>query len=175
MNLVDPDGRDVWEIDNNGRIVRRIEDKTQDSFYLVAQNEDGEYERTYTEDEEGNKIYDCVSFAYGTIESQRSITFSPDGKSVDVYDVYSIRGDDNGKRLFEFLAENVTNNSNVEIGHAMTGIEGDKGLNFVTTSHEIGKENGLAQLFRYPSSFDVDAREVICTLNKKKRVGIPFL
>lgn len=46
---------------------------------------------------------------------------------------------------------------------------------FVTTSHQIGKENGLAQLFRYPSSFDVDAREVICTLNKKKRVGIPFL
>ncbi len=32
VNYVDPDGRDIWEIDYDGRIINRIENKTQDAF-----------------------------------------------------------------------------------------------------------------------------------------------
>ena len=45
IKLVDPDGRDVWEIDRNGRVIDRIEDKTQDAFHIVEKNENGKYQR----------------------------------------------------------------------------------------------------------------------------------
>ncbi|MDD2961844.1 MAG: hypothetical protein PHR45_07170 [Muribaculaceae bacterium] len=47
LMLVDPSGMDVWEINYQGEIVKRITDKTQDALYMVAKNSDGEYERTY--------------------------------------------------------------------------------------------------------------------------------
>lgn len=187
-NLVDPKGWDVWEINEEGRIINRIKDNSQDAFYLVKQNDNGEYERVYTEDEDGNKVYTCLIFEYGTVESQRSITFSPDNKSIDRYDVYKVRGDDEGTTLFEFFSEHITNTSNVEIGHAMTGVEGQKGLNFVTTSHQIGKESGLPLLFNsqlfngyfirsfnhshpwtnYPSAADNKARDTINSVFKRR-------
>ena len=46
VNLIDPSGRGIWEIDNEGRIVRYKEDNTTDSFYIVSKAEDGTYERT---------------------------------------------------------------------------------------------------------------------------------
>lgn len=142
IKFIDPDGRDVWEINNEGRVVNRIKDKTQDSFFMVAQNENGEYERTFTTDEDGNKQYNSVSFDYGTIESQKSISYSLDGK-VDTYDEYKVRGDQNGSALFEFMGKNVTGSSSmVEVGLAQTGVKGEKGLNFITTGHIAGKEPG---------------------------------
>ncbi|OJV19830.1 MAG: hypothetical protein BGO30_00735 [Bacteroidetes bacterium 41-46] len=35
MNAIDPDGRDVWEINSLGKIVNQIKDKNQDAFYMV--------------------------------------------------------------------------------------------------------------------------------------------
>ena len=35
IKYVDPDGQDVWEINQNGEIVNRIKDKTQDAFFMV--------------------------------------------------------------------------------------------------------------------------------------------
>ena len=115
--LVDPDGRDVWEINDEGRIINRIKDKTQDAFYMVAKDADGNYQRTYTTDADGNKNYNSISFEYGTVESQRSISFSPDGKTTDTYDVYKVRGDNNGTALFEFMS----NSSSVEWSQAKMG------------------------------------------------------
>ena len=143
---VDHTGMDIWEINNEGRIINRIEDKTQDAFYMVALDAEGNYQRTYTTDENGNKQYNSVSFKYGTVESQRSISYSPDGKTTDTYDVYQVRGDENGTKLFEFLGEHVTGNTGVEISQIKTGIEGNKGLNFITTSHELKKESGVKHL-----------------------------
>lgn len=138
---LDPTGMDIWEINNEGRIINRIKDRTQDAFFMVALNENGEYQRTFTIDKEGNKQYNNIIFNYGTIESQNSISYyNQKQNKKDTYDEYKIRGDTNGKSLFEFLSFNVTGSSSqVEIGLAQTGIPGDKGLNFITTGHIKGK------------------------------------
>ena len=148
VNLGDYDGMDIWEIDNEGRIRKHIEDTTQDAFYMVELNDSGEYERTFTIDEDGNKIYNSISFAYGTIESQRSVSYSPNKKDVDKYDIYQVRGDENGKALFEFFGRNVAGNR-IEVGHIMCGVEGEKGLNFVLNSHhkpEYYVEDGVERI-----------------------------
>lgn len=188
VNLVDPTGKDVWEINYEGRIIRRITDTTQDAFYMVNKNKDGEYERTFTLDKNGEKVYNSLVFGYRTIESQHSTTFLAEEGDVDVYDVYRVRDDDKGSKLFEFLSNNVTMASGVEIGHAMTGIGGLTGLNFVTTSHQKGKEYGLSLLFNSqlvngyfirsfthshlhsdrPSPYDEKARDIINNIFKKR-------
>jgi RHS repeat-associated protein len=161
VRFVDQTGQDVWEIDAEGRIIQRIEDKTQDAFYMVAKDADGNYQRTFTTDAEGNKNYNSISFKYRTVESQRSISFSPDGKSVDTYDVYQVRGDENGTVLFEFLGNNVTGSSSkVEMGQAKTGIEGENGLNFITTSHEAGSESGLPSFAYGRLNYGYTIREI---------------
>lgn len=48
----------------------------------------------------------------------------------DFIDFYKIRGDANARRLFEFLA----NYTRVEWSWWATGLEGDKGVNFISTS-----------------------------------------
>ena len=77
VNFIDPDGRDIWEINDEGRIINRFADKTKDAFYVVAMDANGNYQRAFTIDAEGNKTYKSISFEYGTIESQRSISFRP--------------------------------------------------------------------------------------------------
>ena len=57
VRFIDPTGQDVWEINSQGEIINRIEDKTQDAFYTVAQDADGNYQRTYTIDSDGNINY----------------------------------------------------------------------------------------------------------------------
>ena len=57
IKYVDPDGQDVWEINQNGEIVNRIKDKTQDAFFMV--NNEGKRM-------EGDMY--SVSFEYGTVK-----------------------------------------------------------------------------------------------------------
>ena len=60
---------------------------------------------------------------------------------------HQVRGDDNGTSLFNFMSEHVTGSpTKAEIGQAKTGIAGDKGLNFITTSHERTRESGMSYL-----------------------------
>lgn len=139
IRFIDPNGMDIWEINDQGEIINRIKDKTQDAFYMVAQDANGNYQRTFTTDTEGNKSYNSISFKYGTVESQRTISIN----STDSYDVYKVRGDANGTNFFEFMAANTT----VEWSQAKTGIEGDRGLNFMTTSHEQTTERGMSYLY----------------------------
>ena len=161
MNAIDPTGKDVWEINDQGEIINRIKDKTQDAFYMVAKNENGDYQRTYTTDDEGNKNYNSISFKYGTIESQKSISYSPDGQTKDTYDVYKVRGDDNGTALFEFLGNQVTGSSSrVEIGQAKTGIEGNKGLDFITTGHQERQDPGSSYLLAGQLYYGYTVREL---------------
>lgn len=79
----------------------------------------------------------------GLLSHKGAFLFSSDGNSVESYDVYKVRGDKNGTGLFEFMAANTT----VEWSQAKTGIVGDKGLNFLTTSHYEGKEHGINRLY----------------------------
>ena len=163
INALDPTGMDIWEINNEGRIINRIKDRTQDAFFMVALNENGEYQRTFTIDKEGNKQYNNIIFNYGTIESQNSISYyNQKQNKKDTYDEYKIRGDTNGKSLFEFLSFNVTGSSSqVEIGLAQTGIPGDKGLNFITTGHIKGKEPGGSYLMSGRLYYNYTIRSII--------------
>jgi RHS repeat-associated protein len=118
LRFIDPDGRDVWEINNKGEIVNRIEDKTQDAFYMVAKDADGNYQRTFTADSDGNRNYNSISFEYGTIVQS---------STVRDYDKYSVSGNENGTKLFEFMADN----TKVEWGH----IQYYSDNSTITTSH----------------------------------------
>jgi RHS repeat-associated protein len=137
---IDPTGMDVWEINEMGAVINRKKDESKDIIYLVVTEEDGNYRRAFTKDADGNKIYKSISFKYGTIESQRTMALN----STDAYDIYKVRGDANGTQMFEFLSQNTT----VEWSQAKTCIEGDKGLNFLTTSHNDDKERGMSNLYR---------------------------
>jgi RHS repeat-associated protein len=137
MNRIDPDGRDDFEINTKGEIVNRIENKKADNFYIV--------------DNDGNRMEGkSISFKYGTVESVRSQKAqyskrNDDGTREDAVssvDIYKIRGDKNGTQLFEFVADNTT----VEWSHIKTGVEGDKGLNFLTTGHIEYTEPGASAL-----------------------------
>ncbi len=141
---------DVWEINKNGEIVNRIKDKTQDAFHMVQQV-DGAYQRI-----EGQSI----TFKVGTIESQTAYTYSSDGETISSYDVYNVRGDDNGTALFNFMGDNVTGVSGVEVSQAMTGIAGDKGLNFITTSHTPRVEKGMGYLLTGQLQHGYTIREI---------------
>jgi RHS repeat-associated protein len=137
INYIDPDGRDVWEVNDEGRIINRIEDKTQDAFYMVAKDADGNYQRTSTTDAEGNTTYNSISFEYGTVTAVRTPTINLQDKDGNVtptkLTTFEMKGDDNATQLFEFLA-NPETTTNVEWSHAKVGTE-SSGRNIVGTSH----------------------------------------
>ena len=134
----DLNGMDWWEIDNTGRVVNRGESQDYDTFFMVKMDENGSYVRTG----------ESINLNFKSVLSHRSIDYSPrkishssDDLITDTYDVFTIRGDDNGTRLFEFLADNVTKQTSVEISHAKTGLSGNKGLNFISSSHTLPMDN----------------------------------
>ncbi len=138
VNFVDPDGRDVWEINKRGKVVNHIEDETKDAFYMV--------------DKKGNRIDGKeLSFQYGTIGNYQS-QYSDEAKTT--FDWYSVRGDENGTQLFEFFANNTT----VEFSQLMLGQKGDNGLNIISTSHEPRKEQSMLFLLENQYKFGYTIR-----------------
>ena len=124
--LVDPDGRDEWEINSKGDIVKQIKTDKHDAFFFVSKA--------------GKRVKGkSLSFEYGTIE--KASGQKTDGGTR--YDVYQVRGDKHAKQLFESFAKNTS----VEWSIMQTGTEGAKGLNYLTTSHNEKSESGMADLF----------------------------
>jgi hypothetical protein len=39
---------------------------------MVKKDKNGKYQRTFTTDSKGNKVYDKISFKYGTVEDSQS-------------------------------------------------------------------------------------------------------
>ena len=112
---------------------------------------------TFVVDDKGNRLAGkSIEFEYGTVESHRSISyFNKEKKAKDTYDVYQVRGDDNGTKLFEFLAINIAGEE-IEASHAKCGISGENGLNFITTAHlkpryEIDNEGDLHKIASEPA------------------------
>ena len=124
--LVDPDGRDEWEINSKGDIVKQIKTDKHDAFFFVSKA--------------GKRVKGkSLSFEYGTIE--KASGQKTDGGTR--YDVYQVRGDKHAKQLFESFAKNTS----VEWSIMQTGTEGAKGLNYLTTSHSEKSESGMVDLF----------------------------
>ena len=128
INRIDPDGRDDYDLNEKGYVVARRENKDADTFRFVDKN--------------GETINDNIlSFEYGTVEGYR--TQKVKGGTMDVY---KIRGDKNAKQLYEFMVEG-TASKKIEWSWFETGIEGDKGLNFVSTSHMRGNDASAMRLY----------------------------
>ena len=122
VNYVDPDGRDIWEIDYDGRIINRIENKTQDAFYMVAKDSNGDYQRTFSVDEDGNKKYNSINFEYGVITDSKKAWFFNQETS------FSINNESDGANLLKFFA----NNTKIEFGLINTQNNGS----LVMTNHQ---------------------------------------
>ena len=133
LRYIDPNGEDIWELDEAGNITKHTKTKEFDKFIVNGKEK---------------------TFKYGTVEKAKTQTYSKDGKT-DSYDFYKVRGDDNGTELFEFVASN----TNVEWSQAKMGQEGDKGLNYLTTSHEDRAERGMGNLINGQLRFGYTARE----------------
>jgi RHS repeat-associated protein len=120
LRYIDPDGKDVWEIDSTGTVVNRITDETQDAFYIV--------------DADGNRIEgQSITFEYGTITSTKGDTeiFNPFRRRGDKMTLFYVKGEDNAKNLFEFFAD--PKSTNVEWSWA--NIYRGPGNSVVGTSH----------------------------------------
>ena len=113
VKLVDPDGRDVWKIDNQGNIVDCIENESYDQIHIV--------------DNDNNIVASSVEFEYGTISE-----ICLDGQSNTSF---SVCGDENAQCLFEFFADNYTKESGrcLEWGHANLATENE---NIIGTTHK---------------------------------------
>jgi len=154
LRYIDPDGRNEWNITEEGKKVGKvIKTQKHDAFFMVdkngnrMQNKDGSYV--------------SVSFKHGTIESLKTQKYNQGKKQVSTFDSYKVRGDDNGTKLFKFFSENVTGKTNIEFSQAKTGVIGNRGLNFITTSHEVNAENGLGQLYAGQLYYRYTVREAI--------------
>ena len=132
---LDINGMDIWHIDTNGYARKISDDKEIDEIQMVDSN--------------GEKILDAngiplaITFKYGTIESHTVQKWGDNEQS----DYWQVRGDDNARALFEFFSENISANKSVEFSLTQVGVAGDNGLNFVSTSHERGKERSFFQLY----------------------------
>jgi RHS repeat-associated protein len=127
VNRIDPDGRDVWEVNGQGEVVKRIKDKTQDAFYMVAKDDNGKYQRTKTTDADGNETYNSVSFEYGTVTDAKKAGWFRDATS------FSVANESSGANLFKFFADN----TKIEFGLIHTQSDGST----VMTNHKEGEVN----------------------------------
>ncbi len=139
IGRIDPDGRDDYTVNRKGYIefLRETEDNTHNIIALGKSNK-------ITYDEDGNMKNKSITVDKSVLDTKSaSSVYDPRDKKTHGYDIYQIRGNEQGKQLFEFMAQN----TNVEWGKHMTGIAGENGLNFLTTSHDYGIEYGSGDLY----------------------------
>lgn len=138
INRIDPLGLTDFEVNASGKIVKTTENKEADNFYMI--------------DDDGNHIEgQSITFDYGTVENFQS-QYSDEAKTT--FDWYNVRGDDNGKQLFEFFANNTT----VEFSQLQLGQKGDNGLNIISTSHEKSAERSVNFLLESQYKFGYTIR-----------------
>jgi RHS repeat-associated protein len=181
VNRIDPDGMDIWNINEKGVIVSRKNDTKQDK--ITAVNSEGKTKQN----KEGNDV--SISFKHGTIKTV-SLKYkeSEDGPEKKM-DFFKVKGDDNGNKLFEFLAK-PNETTNVEWSHAKVGNkEGDNATNFIGTSNEkastgagdvINSYNYTIRVLDHnhpggnytPSPHDLDNRDRYLQNNPNMKVNI---
>jgi RHS repeat-associated protein len=136
--LIDPSGRDTVDIyKNDGELKSHKKSKGKDVFRLV--DDDG----NIAKDDDGNDL--IKELPANSLQSSRTqkTTYEKKGVNIDGHvDIYKIRGDSIATVLFKFMVKNTP----VEWSQIMTGVEGNKGLNFLTTTREERIEAGAGDL-----------------------------
>jgi len=134
ISRVDPTGAldDNYTIDDQGNT--QLVEKTNDDFDVL-----------YTKESWDNgKKDNSITVDKGILDKKYSQSVKdPRDNKWYKYDVLKVSGDDKAKSLFEFVAKN----SKVEWSRSMVGVEGDKGLNYLTTTHLEGTDYGGGHLY----------------------------
>ena len=123
--ILDIDGMDVWNVNKKGQIVNKFENKDYDAFYMVNSNG----ERTFIEDEYGNRHYNSIFFKSGTITNFSSQMIN--GKTETAF---SISEESAAGELFKFLSDNTS------VEFAL--INSDKG-SIIMTNHTENKASPM--------------------------------
>lgn len=134
LNRVDPTGAldDNYTVDEQGNT--QLVEKTDDNFDVL-----------YTKESWDNgKKDNSITVDKGILDKKYSQSVKdPRDNTWYKYDIFKVRGDDKAKALFEFVAEN----TKVEWSRSMVGVEGDQGLNYITTTREPGTDYGGYDLY----------------------------
>ncbi|GHT00771.1 hypothetical protein FACS189421_13170 [Bacteroidia bacterium] len=132
VRFVDPTGKDVWQLDENGNIIQTI---THDA--------DGNrltYDRIEIHGGDGNVLGQTSDYALGTI-THETVTVGK-GDNAWSYDKFSVNGTDNASAIFQTVAEN----TGVEWSHSVFQESATTG-NYLITSHEKTVESGFNNFF----------------------------
>ena len=124
IKLVDPDGRDIWELNSTGNIVNRISDNNYDQIRIL--------------DSKGKITYSSFKFEYGTISELKL--------SNQNATAFEVCGSKNAEEIFEFLASYYTKDNGVpmEWGHATLNSTDD--ISIIGTNHKTKSISLLSEL-----------------------------
>lgn len=130
IKFIDPNGKDIWDVNETGHIKFIREDKKQDVIRIV--DDKGNIKK----DGDGNDV--SISFKGGTVKTTSLEVLDQNGERKTI-DYFQVKGDDNGEKTFEFLA-NPEKTTTVEWSHAKIGNEeGTNGSNLIGTTNEHDK------------------------------------
>ena len=142
LRFTDPTGMDIYCFDDNGTLIKVIEDDGNDKV-SIGTYEDGTYAAYYTEELNGN----------GVINPYYNTTYEADGVRYEI-EAFKVRGDENAEKTFETLAEH----TGKEWSLFQTGKSGEKGLNFLSTSHKGASDISGSYIFNRQLKFGYTIR-----------------
>jgi RHS repeat-associated protein len=135
IRYIDPSGlfEDDYGIDKQGNIS------------LIRETDDPN-DRLIVLDNSGNETDKSIDVDKGVLNSKKINTVTASNNKEYTFDQFNIKGDDKGKALFEFVADNT------EVEWSLTGVgakNGTVGQNILTTSHIKDSEIGAGYLKAY--------------------------
>ena len=140
--LVDPDGRDVWELDGTGSVVNKIADKTQDAIRMngkqisfepnsITSVSQDNYQTTFTFENEGiasstfKFLADNSSVEYGLVNSSQKSTIVTQHVEGNVNTMGIIESAISNKEVVNYIIHNHPSSSGPS-GFSKGSIRGDK-------------------------------------------------
>ena len=152
-NLTDPDGNRVWSVDESGFF--KLESETtfpdEERFILIPFSDSPKQT-----EERINGDFDYISLPKNSVLSYKNYDNGDKG-----FTVLKIRGDQNADNLYRGVSIfAVKYGAKTEFSLAKTGIAGDKGLDFLTTSHEDSTEASMSHLYANQLKFGYHIRSL---------------
>ncbi len=117
LRFTDPTGMDIYRFDEAGNYLETIPDSENADIVQIGHNTEIGFVSAIDEVLSDNGVFKLY---FDTIEDNNKLSF------------ITIRGDENAYKVFEMFAK-ITG---IEWQLIQTGIEGDKGLNFLGTSYQ---------------------------------------
>ena len=106
--FIDPTGEDEYFIGPTGIITKT--NKTEEFDIIILVDAEGNTRKAAN----GEDL--SVQYSYGTLSLEKGLSAVDGNGNKQEYDVLSIKGDDNGTKLFKFLSDNITSERLKRIG-----------------------------------------------------------